>query len=79
MNNYLLSSLLIQKCSISGKTVGAKFKTSKKRKKLYRLERTLCKKILWLLKINRGSAYQTKFMDKKDLSWVAKCRDGTCS
>lgn len=61
------------------KTIGAKFKTSKRRAVLCRLGRKLCKKKLWVLKIGRASAYQTKFMDKKGLSWVAKYREGTSS
>lgn len=47
------------------KTVGAKFKTIKRRAVLYRMGRKLCKSMLWVLKVERGSAYWTKFMDKK--------------
>lgn len=61
------------------KTVGAKFKTSKRRGALYRLGRKLCKRMLCVLKIDGGSAYQTTFTDKKDLSWVAKYGEGTSS
>jgi len=61
------------------RTVGAKFKTGKRMAVLCRLGRKLCKTTLWVLKIDRGSAYQAKFMDKKDLSWIVKYREGTSS
>lgn len=50
------------------KTVGATFNIGK-----------LCKRILWVLEIGRGSASQTKFMGKKHLSWVVGYWEGTSS